>query len=36
MDNKIDELIYKINNLKLDEIKKPSRTQQKELIFGVL
>lgn len=36
MDNKIDELIYKINNLKLNEIKKPSKTQQKELIFGVL
>ena len=35
MDNKIDELIYKINNLKIDEVRKP-RTQQKELIFGVV
>ena len=35
MDNKIDELIYKINNLKIDEVRK-LRTQQKELVFGVL
>ena len=35
MDNKIDELIYKINNLKIDEVRKP-RTQQKELVFGGL
>ena len=33
-DNKIDELIYKINNLTLeDNIKKP-KTQTKELILG--
>ena len=35
VDNKIDELIYKINNLKIDEVKKP-KTQQKELIFGTV
>ena len=34
-ENKIDELIYKINNLKIDEVKK-SKTQQKELIFGTV
>ena len=35
MDNKIDELIYKINNLKIDDVRKP-KTQQKELIFGIV
>ena len=35
VDNKIDELIYKINNLKIDEGKKP-KTQQKELMFGAV
>ena len=35
VDNTINELIYKINNLKIDEVKK-SKTQQKELIFGVV
>ena len=34
MDNKIDELIYRINNLKLDEAKKPK--SQKELMFGTI
>ena len=35
VDNKIDELIYRINNLKIDEVKKP-KTQKKELIFGTI
>ena len=34
-DNKIDELIYRINNLKLDEAKNP-KTQKKELMFGTI
>ena len=33
--NKINELIYKINNLKIDESKKP-RSHKKELIFGTV
>ena len=33
IDNKIDELIYKINTLKLEDIKRP-KSQNKELVFG--
>ena len=33
--NKIDELIYKINNKKLDEVKKP-KSQKEELMFGTI
>ena len=35
VDNKIDELMYRINNLKIDEVKK-HKTQTKELIFGTI
>ena len=35
VDNKIDELIYRVNNLKLDEVTKP-KTQKKELMFGTI
>ena len=34
-DNKIDDLIYKINSLKLEEVKKP-KSQTKELVFGII
>ena len=34
-DNKIDELIYRINNLKLDKVKK-AKSQKKELMFGTI
>ena len=35
VDNKIDEPIYRINNLKLDEARKP-KPQKKELMFGTI
>ena len=35
VDNKLDELIYRINNLNLNETKKP-KSQKKELMFGKL
>ena len=33
-ENKINELIYKINNLTLEDSTKKPKTQNKELIFG--